>query len=138
MSAPDQLSGVFIAPPVKVGGLELRPFSAGTLTVIRALGLNILGAEEGPLSHYGKLRQLVVFLFVQSQPIEAVKEAVRLAQTDLAAFEGRLMDFEFALPIASFNQVANQLERDLALISGAQVEVQPKPDDRPEKAPPNS
>ena len=69
----------FIEPAPETSGLKLRPFSAGTLTICRALGLTMItGASQEQLetmSADDKQRQLTTFLFIQSQPLDAVKKA---------------------------------------------------------------
>ena len=56
------------------GGITLRPFSAGTLTLCRALGLTMItGATKEQIEAMSadeKQRQLTTFLFIQSQPVE--------------------------------------------------------------------
>ena len=81
----------FIAPAPEAGGITLRPFSAGTLTICRALGLTmVVGGDKEvveALSADDKQRQLTTFLFIQSQPLDVVKKAVKLAREDRQAFE---------------------------------------------------
>ena len=64
----------FIAPAPEASGITLRPFSAGTLTLCRALGLTmVIGGDKEEveaLSADDKQRQLTTFLFIQSQPLD--------------------------------------------------------------------
>ena len=60
----------FVAPDPSAGGITLRPFSAGTLTLCRALGLTMItGATKEQIETMPadeKQRQLTTFLFIQS------------------------------------------------------------------------
>jgi hypothetical protein len=122
----------FIAPAPEAGGLKLRPFSAGTLTLCRALGLTMIaGASKDQLDAMHadeKQRQLTTFLFIQSQPVDVVKKAVKLARENREAFEDEyLMPFELDLPVTAMFQAITQLEENLTAIEAAQIEVLPKP-----------
>lgn len=104
----------FIAPAAKAGGITLRPFSAGTLTICRALGLTMVvgGSKEEieALSADDKQRQLTTFLFIQSQPLDVVKKAVKLARENRQAFEDEyLLPFELELPVTAMFTAMQQL-----------------------------
>ena len=128
----------FIEPSPESSGLKLRPFSAGTLTLCRALGLRMItGASKEQLeamSADDKQRQLTTFLFIQSQPLDVVKKAAKLARENREAFEDEfLLPFELELPVTAMTQ----LEANLASIEAAQIEVLPRPSGRSkEVAPP--
>jgi len=118
----------FIAPAPEAGGITLRPFSAGTLTICRALGLSmVVGGDREQveaLSADDKQRQLTTFLFIQSQPLDVVKKAVKLARENRQAFEDEyLLPFELELPVAAMFTAMQQLEQNLTAIEAAQVEV---------------
>ena len=122
----------FIAPAAEVGALKLRPFSAGTLTLCRTLGLTMItGASKEQLealSADAKQRQLTTFLFIQSQPLDLVKKAVKLARESREAFEEEyLLPFELELPVTAMFTAMQQLEENLTAIEAAQIEVLPKP-----------
>ena len=133
----------FIAPTPEVSGITLRPFSAGTLTLCRALGLTMVvgGDKEAveALSADDKQRQLTTFLFIQSQPLDAVKKAVKLAREDRQAFEDEyLLPFELELPVTAMFTAMTQLENNLTAIEAAQIEVLSRPSGKKEPtAPPN-
>jgi hypothetical protein len=75
-----------------------------------------------------KQRQITTFLFIQSQPIDVVKKAVRVAREDRSAFDEQyLLPFEMELPVTAMFEAMNQIERSLASIEAAQVEVLQKP-----------
>lgn len=122
----------FIAPAAESSGITLRPFSAGTLTICRALGLSmVVGGDKEQveaLSADDKQRQLTTFLFIQSQPLDVVKKAVRLAREDRQAFEDEyLLPFELELPVIAMFTAMQQLEQNLTAIEAAQIEVITRP-----------
>ena len=135
----------FIAPAPEAGGITLRPFSAGTLTICRALGLTMVvgGDKEAveALSADDKQRQLTTFLFIQSQPLDVVKKAVKTARENRAAFEEEyLLPFELELPVTAMFETMHQLEQSLVSIEAAQIEVLPRPGGRSKEVaspPPN-
>ena len=135
---------VFIEPAPEAGALRLRPFSAGTLTLCRKLGLTmILGSAEDKavLSDEEKQRQITTFLFIQAAPLETVKKAAKLAREDMAAFEDQyLLDFELNLPVGAMGQAVEQLATGIDQVGAAQFETVPREDGgaRPESPPPNS
>ena len=133
----------FIEPAPEAGGITLRPFSAGTLTICRALGLTmVVGGDKEQveaLSADDKQRQLTTFLFIQSQPLDVVKKAVKLAREDRQAFEDEyLLPFELELPVTAMFAAMQQLETNLTAIEAAQIEVLSRPSGKKEPtAPPN-
>lgn len=136
---------VFIDPSPEAGPLKLRPFSAGTLTLCRKLGLTmILGSadDKAALSDEEKQRQITAFLFIQSAPIETVKKAAKLAREDRAAFEDQyLLDFELNLPVGAMAQAVEQLAAGIDQVGAAQFEAVPRDEStggKPESPPPNS
>ena len=145
--APDRTQSnidAFIEPAPETSGLRLRPFSAGTLTLCRALGLTMItGASQEQLetmSADDKQRQLTTFLFIQSQPLDAVKKAVKLARENREAFEEEyLLPFELELPVTAMFTAMTQLENNLTAIEAAQIEVISRPGGRSKEAqpPPN-
>ena len=131
----------FIDPAPSAGGITLRPFSAGTLTLCRSLGLTMItGANKEQLEAMSadeKQRQLTTFLFIQSQPLDVVKKAVKLAREDRAAFEEQyLLPFELELPVTAMFETMSQLEKSLVSIEAAQVEVLQRPGGNKEATPP--
>jgi hypothetical protein len=135
----------FVDPAPTTGGVTLRPFSAGTLTLCRALALSMITGtskeEIEAMSADEKQRQLTTFLFIQSQPLDVVKKAVKLAREDRAAFEEQyLLPFEMELPVTAMFETMTQLEKSLASIEAAQIEVIQRPGGRSKEVanpPPN-
>ena len=134
---------VFIEPSPEAGPLKLRPFSAGTLTLCRKLGLTmILGSanDKTALTEEEKQRQITTFLFIQAAPIEIVKKAAKVARADMAAFEDQyLLDFELNLPVGAMAQAVEQLATGIDQVAAAQFETVPREDSggRQESPPPN-
>ena len=134
----------FIAPAPEASGMILRPFSAGTLTLCRVLGLTmVVGGDKDDieaLTTDEKQRQLTTFLFIQSQPLDLVKKAVKLARADRQAFEDEyLLPFELELPVTAMFTAMQQLEENLTAIEAAQIEVvaRPKGSSKEPTPPPN-
>ena len=122
----------FITPATEAGGITLRPFSAGTLTICRALGLTmVVGGDKdqvAALSADDKQRQLTTFLFIQSQPLDVVKKAAMLARENRQAFEDEyLLPFELDLPVTAMFTAMQQLEQNLTAIEAAQIEAITRP-----------
>ena len=122
----------FITPAPEAGGITLRPFSAGTLTICRVLGLTMVvgGDKEAveALSADDKQRQLTTFLFIQSQPLDVVKKSVKLARENRQAFEDEyLLAFELELPVTAMFTAMQQLEENLTAIEAAQIEAVTRP-----------
>ena len=122
----------FITPATEAGGITLRPFSAGTLTLCRALGLTmVVGGDKeqvAALSADDKQRQLTMFLFIQSQPLDVVKKAAKLARENRQAFEDEyLLPFELELPVTAMFTAMQQLEQNLTAIEAAQIEAITRP-----------
>jgi hypothetical protein len=91
----------------------------------------VVGGEKGQveaLSADDKQRQLTTFLFIQSQPLDAVKKAVKLARENRQAFEDEyLLPFELELPVTAMFTAMQQLENNLTAIEAAQIEVVTRP-----------
>ena len=131
-----QLESTFTQPPAEIAGLRLRPFSLGSLSICRRVKLTMLTGEADPqtLSDDEKQQQIVAFLFIQSQPVPDVLRAIQSPD-----FLGEhVLPFSLGLPMEAFPQAIREIQRVIDAASAAFVEVLPKPDDKPEDAPPNS
>ena len=96
--------------------------------------------EIEALSADDKQRQLTTFLFIQSQPLDVVKKAVKLARENRQAFEDEyLLPFELELPVTAMFTAMAQLENNLTAIEAAQIEVvaRPKGSGKEPTPPPN-
>lgn len=120
---PDTRDLAFIAPASQIAEFKLRPFSAGTLTLCRALNLSMITGGE-PVDDADKQKQLVTLLFIQAAPLEIVKSAVRLARHNRQAFEDEyLLPFEMGLPISELPKILATLEGVFAQVNAADFDV---------------
>ena len=126
----------FIEPPAEIAGLTLRPFSLGSLSICRRAKLTMLTGEAKPeeLDDDAKQQQIVAFLYIQSQPILEVLKAIK----DPEFMGNHVLPFAMTLPLSAIPAAVAEIQRIMDAASAAYVEVQPKPDDKPEDAPPNS
>ena len=136
MNRESQLENTFTEPAAHVAGLTLRPFSLGSLTICRRAKLTMLTGDAKPeeLSDDDKQNQIVAFIFIQSQPIQDVLHAVK----DPDFIENHILPFSMTLPLDAMPAAVAEIQRIMDAASAAYVEVQPKPDEKPEDAPPNS
>ena len=131
----DTLESTFTQAPAEIAGLKLRPFSLGSLSICRRLKLTMLTGEADAetLSEDEKQQQIVAFLYVQSQPIPEVLKAIQSPRF----FDETALPFSLSLPMEAFPEAIREIQRVIDSASAAFVEVQPKPDEKPEDAPPN-
>lgn len=107
----------------KLAGMEIRPFSAGSLRLARKLKLSIFDSvDPESLSVEERERQFYTFLYIQSQPVDTVLNAVR--RPDFADVIER---FAFEMPVDALPEIAAELNRVLAQAGSAVVEVHPRP-----------
>ena len=134
-----QLSEIFLTGSTKIAGIECRPFSLGTLTAARVLGLSrVIGQSEGPCQAWPMERQMAALLFIQSQPLPSVQEMVRLAKKDFDSFDARLLEFELGIPLTALAELSSQLQSDAAAVGEAQFEIEAKPGEKGETDSPKS
>jgi hypothetical protein len=121
----DERDLAFIEPTTKVGGLSLRPFSAGTLTLCRALNLSLVTGGATP-SAEDQQRQLVTLLFIQSQPLETIKSAVKVARKDYQAFlDDYILPLELELNVKELPKIIGELNSVLQAVAAAEFDVPP-------------
>ena len=138
-SRQQQLSEIFLTGSTKIAGIECRPFSLGTLTAARILGLSrVIGQSEGPCQAWPMERQMAALLFIQSQPLPAVQEVVRLAKRDFDSFDSQLLEFELGIPLTALAELSTQLQSDAAAVGEAQFEIEAKPSEKGETDSPKS
>ena len=130
------LDATFTQAPTEIAGLKLRPFSLGSLSICRKVGLSVLTGEAAPetLTLDEQQQQIVAFLYIQSQPIPEVLKAIQSPHF----LDEAVLEFSLTLPMEAFPQAIAEVQRIIDAASAAFVEVQPKPDEKPEDAPPNS
>jgi hypothetical protein len=129
------LEYTFTQAPAEIAGLTLRPFSLGSLSICRRVKLTMLTGEADAesLSEDEKQQQIVAFLYIQSQPIAEVLKAIQSP----SFFDDTVLPFSMQLPMEAFPQAIQEIQRVIDSASAAFVEVQAKPDEKPEDAPPN-
>jgi hypothetical protein len=134
------LAEIFVTGSAKIAGLECRPFSLGTLTAARLLGLSrVVGECDGPCKDWRMERQMAALLFIQSQPIADVQELVRFSKDeDTDALDERLLAFELEIPLNALAELASQMEADSGSVAAAQFDLESKPGERSEAESPNS
>lgn len=120
---------------VKLAGHELRPFTFGSFTLCRRLGLTLF-TQEGAADELDEdevMKQLAAFFWIQSQPVEQVLSAVRGGTAELS-----IEAFQFDIPVHALPAIMRRVNELSKLASEAAVEIEEKPDSgEGEDAPPN-
>ena len=119
---------------VTLAGHEIRPFTFGSLTLCRKLGLTLF-TDEGSaddISEEETMRQLAVFFWFQSQPVNLVLATVRADKVTEVVDE-----FEFDIDIHAMPALLRRIKNLSTLASEAAVELEEKPNSRDDDAPPN-
>lgn len=139
MKRDDQLEAAFLEGGLNVPGLQMRPFSIGTLNLCKKMKLSMFVSEdkkeEVELSEDESLEQLTAFAWMQSQPLKDVLAAVR---------ENRWREavevFSFSLSAETISALTSEITRISAQSNAAAVEVVKKPGEASDEkdAPPNS
>ena len=112
----------------KVCGLELRPFTFGTLQLCRKLGLDIFTGErdveeneEGDVDGES-LRQIQAFIWLQSQPIKKVLASVKAGE-----WEDDVLEFSFGLELSKINEIMEAIN-SIGDVAATAVDVVEKPE----------
>jgi hypothetical protein len=111
----------------KLAGHELRPFTFGSFTLCRRLGLTLFtqdGAAD-ELEEDEVMRQLAAFFWLQSQPVESVLQAVREGTAELS-----IDAFQFEIPVHALPAIMRRVNELSKLASDAAVEIEEKPDSK--------
>jgi hypothetical protein len=93
----------FLTPATEAGGITLRPFSAGTLTICRALGLTMVvggDKEQVALRRATSRAQLTTFLS-SNRSRSMVKKAVKPRARNRQAFEDEICCLRAELPVTA-------------------------------------
>ena len=133
----DPIEAPFTAPSESdVLGLKLRPFSLGSLSICRRIKLSMItgDAKMDELNDEEKQRQIIAFLYIQSQPVQTVLKAIQSPNF----YDEYVLPFSMDLPLHAIPEAVQEIQRVMAEAGAAYVEVQSKPGDKPEDAPPNS
>ena len=123
----------------KTAGIELRPFTFGTLQLCRKLGLDIFtGEREASETDDGdfdadSLNQIQTFIWMQSQPVKHVLRAVKSG-----TWEDDVLEFSFGLELADMNDIMSSIN-EIGDVASTAVDVVEKPEregDKGEGTPP--
>lgn len=136
----DRLEEAFLDGPILVSKFKLRPFSLGTLSLARRLSLTLFtgpldGKDETPevLSDEEMQRQMVVFAWMQSAPLNEV-----LASVKDGSWKDKVEAFEFELEVGLLPSLLSEVSRIAEISKVAAVDVQKKPGDGTEKDQPGN
>jgi hypothetical protein len=119
--------------PVEIEGLKLRPFTLGTFDLCRQLGLTMFSEGTVPADAADRLRQVAAYLFIQSEPLEAVLRAVDDPLFELA----HLRPFKFRLTPEVIPAAMALIEKNLTAAGRAVVDIEPRPGGKADDPPPN-
>ncbi len=112
----------------KACGLELRPFTFGTLQLCRKLGLDIFtGEREATESEDGEfdgdsLNQIQTFIWLQSQPVKHVLRCVKDG-----TWEDEVLEFAFGLELSDMNDIMTSIN-EIGDVASTAVDVVEKPE----------
>ncbi len=112
----------------KAAGIELRPFTFGTLQLCRKLGLDIFTGEreasEGDDGDFDadSLNQIQTFIWLQSQPIKHVLRAVKNN-----TWEDEVLEFSFGLELSDMNDIMSSIN-EIGDVATTAVDVVEKPE----------
>lgn len=120
--------------PQNLAGLQLRPFTLGTLELCRQLGLTIFTEGAVPDDPMDRLEQTAAYLYLQSEPLESVLRAV----DDPDFRKKHLRPFKFTLTPEALQDAWALIEGNLSRAGKAVVEIEPRPGAKGDDPPPNS
>lgn len=102
------LDDAFFDGPVDVGSLKLRPFSIGSMTACRKLGLTLFMGSGDNLTAEEMQRQVCAFAWIQSAPVTVVQRALRegTAEDFIARFEFEVMPSDLKKLEAEINRIS--------------------------------
>ena len=128
----EKLSNAFIEGDKVIAGHRLRPFTFGTAKLAKKMGLTMFTGEDDDLSEEEMLDQLAAFVWMQSQPVDEVVDAVRSGQ-----HEYFIDIFAMDLPISSAADFMEEINSVHGMVAEAAVDVESQPSDTDKDAPPN-
>ena len=116
----------FLEPKLKqIGDFKLRPFTLGSVTLCKKLGLSQFTGEktEEPLDQVEQLRQVAGFLFIHCEPVDKVLRAVR----DRVQLEDELLRYQLSIPLSIVPEVMAEIQKVGDMTGAASVEIVEKP-----------
>ena len=112
------LDDAFLDGPSEIGALKLRPFTIGSMTACRKMGLSIFtGGEKEPTADEIQ-RQIVAFAWLQSEPLQKVLAALRDG-----AWEALVDEFEWKVQPQGLKALESEITRISSQIGLAAVDV---------------
>ena len=117
----------FFDGPVNVGSLRLRPFSIGSMTACRKLGLTLFMGEGEGLSAEETQRQIVAFAWLQTAPLATVQRALREGNAEeyTARFEFEVLPGDLKVLEREINRISQLAEA--AAVDTVARDVAPDP-----------
>lgn len=105
------LDDAFFEGTATVGSLTLRPFTIGSMTACRKLGLTLFTGEASDAAQEDVQRQVVAFAWLQSTPVPKVLAELRAgtAQAAIDAFEWTLKPSDLPLLEAEINRISRSV-----------------------------
>jgi hypothetical protein len=127
--------GAFLAPDPEVGGVKMRPFSAGSYLLCQRRGLTLF-TGDGAASEADQMWQMIAFLYIHSAPIEEVL----IAGGNEEAFRKAVDAYAFNLSPSVFREAIEKITEICQQVGAASVTVESKPGSGSSKEtpPPNS
>jgi hypothetical protein len=121
------LDDAFFEGQAQVGSLTLRPFTIGSMTACRKLGLTLFTGEATDTTPDDVQRQVVAFAWLQSTPVAKVLACLRdnSAQAAIDAFEWALKPSDLPLLEAEINRISQSV--GAAAVDVVQRDVTPDP-----------
>lgn len=112
------LDDAFFDGTTSIGALKLRPFSIGSMTACRKLGLTLFTGSEDSVSEEEVQRQIVAFAWIQTAPLELVQSSIRNGTA-----QDQIDRFEFQLVPSDLKRLESEINRISRLAAAAAVEV---------------
>lgn len=130
-----QLTAAYTRPArLKIGHLEARPISIGTVNAAKQLGITLLDGVQPPEGDTTEmLRQLTALLWLQTTDPDEVFQAL-----EDGTAEGRIKRFAFDVPLEMLEEFKASVGKDSAHAQAAAVQVRAKPGGTEKDTPPNS
>jgi hypothetical protein len=112
------LDDAFFDGTTSIGTLKLRPFSIGSMTACRKLGLTLFTGSEDSVSEEEVQRQIVAFAWIQTAPLDLVQSSIRNGTA-----QDQIDRFEFQLVPSDLKRLESEINRISRLAAAAAVEV---------------
>ena len=123
------LDDAFFDGPSEIGALKLRPFTIGSMTACRKMGLSIFTGNDKEPSGDEVQRQIVAFAWLQSEPLQKVLAALRNGAWEVAVdeFEWRVRPQDLKALEAEITRISNQI--GVAAVDVVQRDTPPDPNE---------